>query len=67
MKSWGHDTYYDEDFMLIHGLLGEDELAYIYQEYPDAREFEILRGEGEEDDYVLITPKPITDSDDMLH
>ena len=67
MKSWGHDTYYDEDFMLIHGLLGEDELAYIYQEYPDVREFEILRGEGQEDDYVLITPRPLDTDQEMLH
>ena len=67
MKSWGHDTYYDEDFMLIHGLLGEDEMAYIYQEYPDVREFEILRGEGEDDDYTLIAPKPIDTDSEMLH
>lgn len=66
MKSYGHDTYYDDNFILIHGLLGEDEMAYIYQEYPDIREFEILRGEGEEDDYTFIAPKADM-TDDMLH
>ena len=67
MRGFGHNTHYGEDFILIHGLLGEDELAYIYEEYPDAREFEILRGEEGEEDYTLITPKPIEDTDDMLH
>lgn len=67
MGGFGHKTHYGEDFILIHGLLGEDELAYVYEEYPDAREFEILRGEDDEDDYTLITPKPIEDTDDMLH
>lgn len=67
MKSRGHETQYGEDFILIHGLLGEDELAYVYQEYPDAREFEILRGEISDEDYTLITPKPIDTDSDMLH
>lgn len=67
MKSWGHETHYDEEFLLIHGLLDEDEMAYIYQEYPDIREFEILRGEGDDEDYTLIMPKPINNDTDMLH
>lgn len=67
MKSWGHETHYDEEFLLIHGLLDEDEMAYIYQEYPDIREFEILKGDDGEEDLTLILPRPVEDMDDMLH
>lgn len=55
MRDYGYDTNYGEDFILIHGLMGEDELAYIYEEYPDVRQFEILM--GDDGDYTLITPK----------
>lgn len=63
MRDYGYDTNYGEDFILIHGLMGEDELAYIYEEYPDVRQFEILM--GDDGDYTLITPK-FTVNEDII-
>lgn len=63
MRDYGYDTNYGEDFILIHGLMGEDELAYIYEEYPDVRQFEILM--GDDGDYTLIAPK-FTVNEDII-
>lgn len=57
MQEYGHDVSYNEHFLLIHRPMGEDELAYVYDEYPDIRQFEIMMGESDDDVYTLIAPK----------
>ena len=57
MREYGHDVSYNEHFLLIHKPMGEDELAYVYDEYPDIRQFEIMMGESDDDVYTLIAPR----------
>ena len=63
MGKYGHQTHYgdyDEKFLLIHGPMGEEEIAYLYEEYPDVREFEFQLGndDGSKMDYTMVLPKP---------
>ena len=57
MLDYGHEVNYDEHFLLIHRPMKEDELIYVYDEYPDIRQFEVMMGESDDDVYTLLLPK----------
>lgn len=56
MLDYGHEVNYDEHFLLIHRPMKEDELIYVYDEYPDIRQFEVMMGESDDDVYTCSFP-----------
>lgn len=60
----GLETSYNEGMILINGKLDEEDKSTISSMYPDYRAFEVSK--GDDGDSILICPKPINNSDELL-
>lgn len=66
MKQYGYPTSYGdygEQFIVVHGILGEDQIAVIHDVYPDMRYYDFslgeAKGESDSEGYTIILSDPM--------